>query len=113
MAIITHNYEAVWWPLLHIAMNLSTTFNLSSGSTYQFSLCWCFDWLHFAKASQPDAGLRCCSITVQHTDTLFSCRIFISNLSQDLLQLYIQARASGQDETYSASFIEVGQRKVI
>ncbi|CAJ2633438.1 unnamed protein product [Trifolium pratense] len=35
-------------------------------------------------------------------------KIFISNLSQDLLQLYIQARASGQNEPCSASFIEVG-----
>ncbi|CAJ2654866.1 unnamed protein product [Trifolium pratense] len=59
-------------------------------------------------ANQPDAGLRCCSIIVQHTEALFSCRIFISNLSEDLLQLYIQARASGQNEPCSASFIEVG-----
>ncbi|CAJ2665514.1 unnamed protein product [Trifolium pratense] len=35
------------------------------------SICWCFDWLHFAKANQPDAGLRCCSILVQHPDALF------------------------------------------
>ena len=74
----------------------------------RLDFCWCFDWLHFAKANQPDAGLRCCSIIVQHTVALFSCRIFISNLSQDLLQLYIQARASGQNEPCSASFIEVG-----